>query len=118
MDEAAIFASEDDFLSAALETSPTDEVAPVVSLVATSEPAPSSTATLSSPQLDLLRWATDTIGDGITENELFQAMRKSPFAGQARQLFELLRERDAFYETDDEVIHVHSLRKMEEYQNN
>ena len=113
MDEAAIFA--DDTLFAKDPAEAHAESTP-------SEPRSQTATALHSHELPpeqqtLLQWATDTIGDGITENELFQAMRKSPFAGQARLLFELLRERDAFYETDDEAIHVHSLRKMAEYQN-
>lgn len=114
IDEAAIFASDDAFFGGiAADESPAlpiaDEPVPAAASPPATEPTPA--------QLDLLQWATETIGDGVTENELFQAMRKSPFAGQARQLFELLRERDAFYETSDEVIHVHSLKKIAEFQN-
>ncbi len=113
-DEAAIFASDDAFFgSIAEDTSATPPLADEPAQSTASPPAAEPTPA----QLDLLQWATETIGDGVTENELFQAMRKSPFAGQARQLFELLRERDAFYETADEVIHVHSLRKIAEFQN-
>lgn len=114
IDEAAIFASDDAFYgSTAPDETPTLPNAAQQAQATTSNPATEPTPA----QRDLLQWATDTIGDGVTENELFQAMRKSPFAGQARQLLELLRERDALYETDDEVIHVHSLKKIAEFQN-
>ncbi len=114
IDEAAIFASDDAFFgSITADESPAPPIVDQPAQAAASPPATDPTPA----QLDLLQWATETIGDGVTENELFQAMRKSPFAGQARQLFELLRERDAFYETADEVIHVHSLKKIAEFQN-
>ncbi|MBL8888471.1 MAG: hypothetical protein JNL67_00735 [Planctomycetaceae bacterium] len=61
---------------------------------------------------ELLTWATETIGDGMTENALFQELRKSKYSRQARQLFDSLKELDAFYETDDDVIRVQSLRAL------
>jgi hypothetical protein len=115
LDEAAILAGDEDFVSASLESSHNEAVEPAESTSLTHESTLTVSA-LSSAQMELLQWATETIGDGLTENELFQSLRKSPFAGQARQLFELLRERDAFYETDEEIIYVHSLKKMAEYQ--
>ncbi len=67
-------------------------------------------------EMSLLEWATQTIGDGITENELFQALRSSAYASQSRGLFEILKERDAFYETDDGTIHVYSLKHIAAFQ--
>lgn len=61
---------------------------------------------------DLLTWATEIVGDGVPENVLYQELRNSKYSGQARQLFEALKELDAFYETDDEVIWIRSLRSM------
>jgi hypothetical protein len=76
----------------------------------TTDPAP-----LEVPEVtleELLNWAAEIIGDGVPENILFQELRKSKYSSHARQLFEALKERDAFYETDDEVIRVHSLRQV------
>jgi hypothetical protein len=61
---------------------------------------------------ELLTWATEVVGDGVTENVLFQELRKSKHARQARQLFDALKELDAFYETEDDVIRIHSLKSM------
>lgn len=57
----------------------------------------------------LLAWATEAIGGGLSENELFQALRRSPFAKQARELFEVLRELDAFEETKEGTIWVKAI---------
>ncbi len=72
-------------------------------------------ATLEVPEVtldELLNWAAEIVGDGVPENVLFQELRKSKYSSHARPLFEALKERDAFYETDDEVIRVHSLRQV------
>jgi hypothetical protein len=61
---------------------------------------------------ELLTWATEVVGDGVTENVLFGELRKSKHARQARQLFDALKELDAFYETEDDVIRIHSLKSM------
>jgi hypothetical protein len=77
-----------------------------------SPPPPTGTtpAEPADPHEALLQWATETIGDGVSENVLFQALRKSPFAAKASDLFKILESRDAFYDTDDGDILVRSLR--------
>lgn len=61
---------------------------------------------------ELLAWAAEVVGDGVPENVLFQELRKSKYSSHARKLFDALKEREAFYEMDDEIIRVHSLRSM------
>lgn len=81
------------------------------------EPAPSETETSVESEIeysldDLLTWATETVGDGMTENALFQELRKSKYSRQARQLFDSLKELDAFHEGNDGVVQVQSLRAL------
>jgi hypothetical protein len=87
---------------------PTAGPTPAPTPAPTPTPGP-ATSPADSPEA-LLQWATDTIGDGVTENELFQALRKSPFAAKASDLFKILEKLDAFYDTDDGDIRVRSLR--------
>ncbi|MDP1562612.1 MAG: hypothetical protein Q8M16_14640 [Pirellulaceae bacterium] len=61
---------------------------------------------------ELLAWAADVVGDGVSENVLFQELRKSKYSSHARLLFDALKERDAFYQLDDEIIRVYSLRSL------
>ncbi len=85
---------------------------PTPSVAVPADPVPKPAAEEEITLDDLLTWATEIVGDGVTENVLFQELRKSKYSSHARQLFDALKELDAFYETEDDVIRVQSLRAL------